>query len=315
MSGASDFREALANGFVFFDGSMGALLQNTPTKTAWKLPEELNVSEPEVIEGIHDRYLAAGATVILTNTFGGTKCKLDERGLDVADIAARAVSIARRAVSKYERRFVALDIGPTGKLLEPMGNFTFDEAYEAFAEQARAGEKAGADLAVIETMSDLYELKAAVLAVKENTKLPIVASATFQDTNRTLTGADPATVVACMEGLGVDAVGFNCGERGHSRFRKRQNRLQGFAGRVRRNSGVWRRSRRASSRRLLRNDARPYRGRGEKMRRSLAAPGRQQESHGHFILERDCRLRRRPPDHRRKNQPDGQKEIQGSPAR
>lgn len=208
---AAEFREALANGFVFFDGSMGALLQNTPTKTAWKLPEELNVAEPEVIEGIHDRFLAAGATVILSNTFGGTKCKLGERGLDVADIATRAVGIAKKAASKYAQRFVAIDIGPTGKLLEPMGTFTFDEAYEAFAEQARAGEAAGADLAVIETMSDLYELKAAVLAVKENTKLPIVASATFQDNNRTLTGADPATVVACMEGLGVDAVGFNCG--------------------------------------------------------------------------------------------------------
>jgi 5-methyltetrahydrofolate--homocysteine methyltransferase len=218
MNGADGFREALANGFVFFDGSMGALLQNTPTKTAWKLPEELNVTEPEVIASVHDRYLAAGATVILTNTFGGTKCKLDERGLDVADIATRAVSIAKKSASKYERRYVALDIGPTGKLLEPMGSFTFDEAYEAFAEQARAGEAAGADLAVIETMSDLYELKAAVLAVKENTKLPIVASATFQDTDRTLTGADPATVVACMEGLGVDAVGFNCGgDLGHAR--------------------------------------------------------------------------------------------------
>ena len=208
---AAEFRKALADGFVFFDGSMGALLQNTPTKTAWKLPEELNVAEPEVIEAVHDRFLAAGATVILSNTFGGTKSKLAERKLDATDIATRAVSIAKKAAEKYEGRFVAIDIGPTGKLMEPMGSFTFDEAYAEFAEQARAGEAAGADIAVIETMSDLYELKAAVLAVKENTKLPIVASATFQNNNRTLTGADPATVVACMEGLGVDAVGFNCG--------------------------------------------------------------------------------------------------------
>jgi 5-methyltetrahydrofolate--homocysteine methyltransferase len=211
LARATAFRNALARGFIFFDGSMGALLQSRKTRTAWKLPEELDINEPETILDIHRQYLDAGATVVLTNTFGGTRCKLSERGLDPADVNARAVRIAKEAVSGYEGRFVALDIGPTGKLLEPMGTFTFDEAYEAFAEQVRAGAAAGADLIAIETMSDLYELKAAVLAARENSDLPIIASATFQDNNRTLSGADPATVVATMEGLGVDAVGFNCG--------------------------------------------------------------------------------------------------------
>lgn len=215
VSGRGDeFLAALGRGFVFFDGSMGALLQSTPTKTAWKAPEELLVNEPSVIRGIHERYLEAGATVILTNTFGGTQVKLSECGLDAEDIAERAVRVAREARDsrpEWASRFVAYDIGPTGKLIEPMGTMTFDEAYDNFAKAAKAAERAGADLAVVETMSDLYELKAAVLAVRENTELPVIASATFQDTNRTLTGADPATVVATMEGLGVCAVGFNCG--------------------------------------------------------------------------------------------------------
>ena len=211
--GNSAFRAALKSGFVFLDGSMGALLQSRRAEAGddWKAPEELNLTKPNLIREIHAQYLDAGATVILTNTFGGCRVKLAEYELDPAKTIASAVHIAREAVSGRARAFVALDIGPTGKLLEPMGSFTFDEAYENFAEMARAGEAAGADLVVIETMSDLYELKAAVLAVKENTTLPIIASATFQDTDRTLTGADPATVVAAMEGLGVDAVGFNCG--------------------------------------------------------------------------------------------------------
>jgi 5-methyltetrahydrofolate--homocysteine methyltransferase len=211
--GISAFRAALKSGFIFLDGSMGALLQSRRAESGddWKTPEALNLTKPDLIREIHAQYLDAGANVILTNTFGGCRVKLAEYGLDPAETVASAVRIAREAVAGRERAFVALDIGPTGKLLEPMGGFTFDEAYETFAEMARAGEAAGADLAVIETMSDLYELKAAVLAVKENTALPIIASATFQDTDRTLTGADPATVVATMEGLGVDAVGFNCG--------------------------------------------------------------------------------------------------------
>lgn len=209
------FLTALARGLVFFDGSMGALLQSHQAENdsgpKWKLPDELNLTNPDLICKLHTQYLDAGATVILTNTFGSNPLKLAEYGYDSASVTTAAVGIARKAVSAYKERFVALDLGPTGRLMEPMGAMTFDEAYESFAVMVRSGVAAGADLAVIETMSDQYELKAAVLAVKENSKLPVIASATFQDTNRTLTGADPATIVATMEGLGVDAVGFNCG--------------------------------------------------------------------------------------------------------
>jgi len=212
-----DFRAALERGFLFIDGSMGALLQlRHPEETA--VADALNLSRPDIIRQIHRDYLASGANIILTNTFGANRLKLAESGLDPVEVVTAACRVAGEAVAETNAatgndtpRFVALDIGPTGKLLEPMGDCSFDAAYEAFAEMARAGEAAGADLVVIETMSDLYELKAAVLAVKENTRLPVIASATFQDNNRTLSGADPETVVATMEGLGVDAVGFNCG--------------------------------------------------------------------------------------------------------
>jgi 5-methyltetrahydrofolate--homocysteine methyltransferase len=212
MSGA--FTRALESGFVFLDGSMGAVLQSISFGGGpqWKIPEELNLTHPDLICKIHTEYLDAGATVILTNTFGANRFKLTEYGYDTANVVTEAVKIARKAVSAFPGRMAALNIGPTGQMLEPMGSCSFDEAYEAFAEMARAAEIAGADLVVVETMSDLYELKAAVLAVKENTKLPVIASATFQDNNRMLTGADPETVVAVMEGLGVDAVGFNCGD-------------------------------------------------------------------------------------------------------
>ncbi|HHU36072.1 MAG TPA: dihydropteroate synthase [Treponema sp.] len=207
------FKKALASGYIFLDGSMGTILQSVSfgREAGWKVPEELNLTHPDLICKIHTQYLDAGATVILTNTFGANSFKLSEYGYDAAQVVTEATKIARKAVSAFPGRFVAVNIGPTGQMLEPMGTCSFDDAYAAFAEMAKAAEKAGADLAVIETMSDLYELRAAVLAVKENTKLPVIASATFQDNNRTLTGATPETVVAVMEGLGVDAVGFNCG--------------------------------------------------------------------------------------------------------
>jgi len=208
------FRDALRDGFVFLDGSMGTVLQSYQARSGgpgWKVPEELNVTNPDLICKIHTGYLDAGSTVILTNTFGANRFKLAGTGYDAAEIVALATRIARKAASPFKGRYVALDISSTGKLLEPMGSCTFDEAYEAFAEMVRAGAEAGADLVVIETMSDLFEMKAAVLAAKENCSLPVIASATFQDNDRTLTGADPLTVVTVMEGLGVDAVGFNCG--------------------------------------------------------------------------------------------------------
>ncbi|MBN1616317.1 MAG: homocysteine S-methyltransferase family protein [Spirochaetales bacterium] len=207
------FRDALESGFIFMDGSMGTVLQTYRASggTNWKIPEELNLTNPELIQKIHRGYLDAGATVILTNTFGANRYKLAELGYTVDEVIQAAVSIAKKAVSSYKGRYIALNVSSTGKLLSPMGELPFDEAYEVFAEMAIAGEKNGVDLVVVETMSDLYEMKAAVLAVKEHTSLPVIASATFQENNRMLNGADPATVVTVMEGLGVDAVGFNCG--------------------------------------------------------------------------------------------------------
>ncbi len=234
-----DFRTFLSNRIkegkpVFSDGGMGTMIQASGV-TDYKIPEELNFTHPDVIKNIHLQYLRAGSDFITTNTFGATPIKMHGAKFSAGDAIRAAVSLVRDAIDEYARemqvgvsgdsavgaspsssgavspKFVALDIGPSGKLIEPAGTMTFDEAYTSYAQAAIAGEKAGADLAIIETMSDLYEVKAAVLAVKENTSLPIIASITFQDNLRTLSGADVLTAVTYMEALGVDAVGMNCG--------------------------------------------------------------------------------------------------------
>ncbi len=232
-----DFRTFLSNRIkegrpVFSDGGMGTMIQASGV-TDYKIPEELNFTHPDVIKNIHLQYLKAGSDFITTNTFGATPIKMHGAQFSAGDAIRKAVSLVRNAIDEYQRecgtgssvagacadgqcgavspKFVALDIGPSGKLIEPAGTMTFDEAYTSYAQAATAGEKAGADLAIIETMSDLYEVKAAVLAVKENTSLPIIASITFQDNLRTLSGADVLTAVTYMEALGVDAVGMNCG--------------------------------------------------------------------------------------------------------
>jgi len=240
-----DFRTFLSNRIkegkpVFSDGGMGTMIQASGV-TDYKIPEELNFTHPDVIKNIHLQYLRAGSDFITTNTFGATPIKMHGAKFSAGDAIRAAVSLVRDAIEEYARemqvgvsgdsavgaspsssgadgqnkavspKFVALDIGPSGKLIEPAGTMTFDEAYTSYAQAAIAGEKAGADLAIIETMSDLYEVKAAVLAVKENTSLPIIASITFQDNLRTLSGADVLTAVTYMEALGVDAVGMNCG--------------------------------------------------------------------------------------------------------
>ena len=182
--------------------------------TSFGLPEELNFSNEDLILSIHEKYINSGSNVITSNTFGGNSVKMKGSKYSAGETSAKALALIKRAMQKAKPEqevFAAIDIGPTGHLLEPMGKLSFDEAYEAFAECAIAAEKAGADLAIVETMSDLYEAKAAVLAVKENTDLPIVAMTTFQSNLRTLTGADVLTCVTYLEGLGVDALGFNCG--------------------------------------------------------------------------------------------------------
>ena len=202
-----DIREELGKRILFFDGGLGSLLQARGLKPG-ELPETWNLSKPQELVAIHKEYLEAGADIILANTFGANRLKYD----NLRDIVEAAVKNARRAVAECGRKaYVALDLGPTGKLLKPMGTLDFEEAVSIYGEVVRIGAAAGADLVLIETMSDTYELKAAVLAAKENCDLPVVATVVFDESHKMLTGASPQVVVAMLEGLRVDALGMNCG--------------------------------------------------------------------------------------------------------
>ena len=216
--------DRLGKELLFFDGGMGTLLQEKGLAPG-ELPETWNISRPEVIKEIHKRYIEAGSDIVLTNTFGANALKFHAEGCSLEDIVKTAVDLAKKAadeadtissghsgISGRKRTvYTALDIGPTGKLLKPMGDMDFETAYEAFREVMVWGEEAGADLIHIETMSDTYELKAAVLAAKENTSLPVFATAIFDERRKLLTGADVPSVIALLEGLRVDALGINCG--------------------------------------------------------------------------------------------------------
>lgn len=192
---------------LFFDGGMGSLLQERGLKQG-ELPETWNLKKPEELIRIHREYLEAGADIVLANTFGANRFKYD----NLDEIIAAGIANAKTAVRKSGKNaYVALDMGPTGKLLKPMGTLDFEEAVSVYAEVVRAGEKAGADLILIETMSDTYELKAAALAAKENSSLPVMATVVFDEGHKLLTGASPENVVALLEGLRVDALGINCG--------------------------------------------------------------------------------------------------------
>ena len=198
---------------LFLDGGMGTQLQARGL-AAGEIPELWNLSRPDDIRAVHAAYLAAGADVIYANTFGANAAKY-HGDAPLADVIAAGVCLAREAATAAsipdKPRFVALDVGPTGRLLKPAGDFEFDAAYDAFAEQVRLGAAAGADLVVIETMGDTYELKAAVLAAKENCNLPVIATVALGEDGKLLTGGDVECVAALLEGLRVDALGFNCG--------------------------------------------------------------------------------------------------------
>ena len=183
---------------TYFDGGMGSMLN----LKAGELPELLNISDPERVYAIHDAYAKAGADIISANTFGANRLKYD----NVDELVKTGVKNAKRTGKR-----VALDIGPTGKLLKPMGDLDFEECVDIFAEVVKAGNEAGADLVICETFGDLYELKAAMLAVRENCDLPLVVSMIFDEKGRLLTGADVQTACTVVEGLGADAIGFNCG--------------------------------------------------------------------------------------------------------
>lgn len=194
------------NEFVFLDGAMGTMLQAAGLLVG-QSPELWNLEKPEIITAVQRRYVDAGSQVIYANTFGANRLKLKDVSVD--EVISAAVSAARAAAGDSSVR-VALDIGPIGKLLEPLGTLEFDEAYDIFREMVVAGEKAGADLVVFETMSDLYEVKAGVLAAKENTGLPVWVTMTFDKNARTLVGVTVPAMALTLSGLGVEAVGFNC---------------------------------------------------------------------------------------------------------
>ncbi|MDF2655948.1 MAG: homocysteine methyltransferase [Bacillota bacterium] len=232
-------KDLLGKKIIICDGAMGTMLQHHGLK-AGELPELLNFTHPETIKEIHKAYYLAGSDFVTTNTFGCNRPKFEGTDYTVAQIVERAVKLAKEAAKEVmdqttakeatdqteaagdglghqqelgalsAQKFVALDLGPIGKLMEPVGELTFDEAYDIYKEQVEAGEKAGADLIIIETQTDVYETKAAVLAAKENSSLPVFCSVTFQEDGRMLMGTDPQTAVNILQDMGIDAIGVNC---------------------------------------------------------------------------------------------------------
>jgi len=204
------FSEFLKENIVILDGGMGTLLHKKGL-TPGELPERWNISHPEVIKSTHESYFNAGSNVVSTNTFGANSLKFGDEELEA--IIAAAFENARAAkldsVSK-KPKFIALDIGPTGRLLKPYGDLDFEEATEIFAKTVLLGVKHGADLIIIETMNDSYETKAALLAAKENSSLPVIVTNAYGEDGKLVTGATPEAMVAMLEGLGADAIGANC---------------------------------------------------------------------------------------------------------
>ena len=200
----------LKENILVLDGGMGTLLQARGL-AAGELPERWNISHPEVIQEIHRAYFEAGSCVVSTNTFGANSLKFSPEELDeIVCSAVENAKIARESVTGDKERFIALDIGPTGKLLKPYGDLDFEDAVAIFADVVKLGVKYGVDLVFIETMNDSYETKAALLAAKENSTLPVFVSNAYGSDGRLMTGATPSAMVAMLEGMGADAIGANC---------------------------------------------------------------------------------------------------------
>lgn len=193
---------------LLLDGGFGTMLQAAGLRPGAR-PEELNLTEPDLVRSIHAAYAAAGSRVLNTNTFGASAPKLAGSGYTVEQVVQAAVALCRQAAEPCGA-LTALDIGPLGEMLEPGGPLSFEQAVEEFGRIVRAGAQAGADLVFLETFTDLYELKAALLAVKENSTLPVLASMSFEAGGRTFTGCTPESFAATARGLGADAVGINC---------------------------------------------------------------------------------------------------------
>lgn len=204
------FSEYLNKGKVYLDGGMGTLLQARGLK-AGEHPELWNITHGEIISEIHKAYYDAGSNVVCTNTFGANLLKFDKETLcEIIKAAVNNAKKARTASQTPHQKFIALDIGPTGKLLKPLGDLDFEDAVKVFAETVRIGADCGVDLIIIETMNDCYETKAALLAAKENSTLPVMVSNAYGENGKLMTGATPAAMVAMLEGMGVCALGANC---------------------------------------------------------------------------------------------------------
>ncbi len=193
---------------ILLDGGMGTMLQAAGLKLGAR-PEELNITDPALIEGIHGQYAAAGSRIVNANTFGASAHKLAGSAYTLEQVITAGIKNCKRACAPYGA-LTALDVGPLGELLEPSGTLAFEDAVAEYARIVKAGEAAGADLIFFETYTDLYELKAALLAAKENTHLPILASMSFEAGGRTFTGCTVESFAATARGLGADAVGINC---------------------------------------------------------------------------------------------------------
>lgn len=200
------------NKYIVLDGAMGTEIQKRGLKLGG-IPELLNITNPDMIEDIHLSYMEAGSDIVYANTFGANGYKLKNSGYSVAEIVSKGIMIAKSASDKYyeksgKRVLVALDMGPIGQLLEPTGSLSFDDAYNYYKEAVEAGKEA--DLVVFETQTDLLEVKAAVLAARENSDLPIIVTMTFEENQRTFTGCNVASMAITLSGLGVSAMGVNC---------------------------------------------------------------------------------------------------------
>ena len=204
-----NIKELLNKKRLYIDGGMGTLLQKRGLQPGEK-PESWNITHPDDITDIHLSYLKAGSNIITTNTFGANRLKSD----NPEEIISAAIRNAKRAIDLYEGNkeecFIAFDVGPLGKMLEPLGDMPFETAVEIFAESIKLGAKHGADLVIIETMTDSYETKAALLAAKESCDLPVFVTNAYDETGKLLTGASPKAMIALLEGLRADAIGINC---------------------------------------------------------------------------------------------------------
>ena len=204
-----DLRKRLGKERLFFDGGTGSLLQAAGLKPG-ELPETWNLTRADVIIDLHKQYLDSGCHIFNTNTFGANRLKYPDNLDDIVTASIRLGKEARRLANREDDAYVALDIGPTGKLLEPMGDLPFEEAVDIFADLVKIGVREEADLILIETMNDSYEAKAALLAAKENSDLPVLLTCVFDEGGKMLTGGTPESMVAMAEGLGVDGIGTNC---------------------------------------------------------------------------------------------------------